>query len=208
MSGRLRAWLLLHEKSCSSTFLPLNWFLFFIFCGLFASETATVNGQCFVQPASNCNVRTRSQQNAFQWALTARCLQVSYCWVSAPLLCDSCAPHYETNESYDKILFLFSEQEPNFCHSCVERKPLSGPPAEINTSQKGETWWCNPCWTWCVSTLQTHHMQMNNIIIWHCLSVIMNYHFPQLLVTASPTSQSTTRKCSRAAAPGTRVTVT
>ena len=102
LSGMLKACVLSHEKSFSSTFSKWIFFYLLLFVPLLLKLTTSVDVRCFVQPAVNCNVRTRSHQNAFQWALKARTLWAPYSWVTASLLCYSCAPHNETNDIYKK----------------------------------------------------------------------------------------------------------
>ena len=84
-------------------FSSSKWFCFFYssVVPVLLKLATSVTVRWSVQPAVNCNVRTRSRQNAFQWALKARTLWASYSWVAASPLCYSCALQDETNEIYN-----------------------------------------------------------------------------------------------------------
>lgn len=130
MSGMLKACVLLHEKIIFFYFSSSKRIFFFtlLLVPLRLKLATSVNVRRCVQPAVNCNVRTRSHQNASQRALKATTLWASYSWATASLLCYSCAPQNETNEIYKNILkkslgfFLFTEQEPNFYSCRVEKE--------------------------------------------------------------------------------------
>lgn len=106
MSGMLKAGGLLHAKSFFFYFSSSKWIIFctLVWAPLLLKLATSVNVRCFVQPAVNCNVRTRSHQKYFQWALKARMhwAALSYSWVTTSLLCYLCAPQNKINEMYER----------------------------------------------------------------------------------------------------------